>query len=144
MKHAAIFVEGYQDRAFINQWLELRGLLRAPKQPGKGIFVKVVPGGSELWLLNTEGTSGLTSVFADFVAARGDDFDEFLVVNDSDLLDATEAERRIFQSLQTYVPKDAVLSVSCWQPRLESVIEQALRETTQIDSRPSTSFWRRA
>lgn len=27
MKHAAIFVEGYQDRAFINQWLE-----QVPKQ----------------------------------------------------------------------------------------------------------------
>jgi hypothetical protein len=131
MKHAAIFVEGYQDRAFINQWLELRGLTRAPKQPGKGIFVKVVPGGSELWLLNTEGTSGLPTVFADFVAARGDDFEEFLVVNDSDLLNAAEAESRIVQSLQARVPKAAILNVSCWQPRLESLIEKALRATYQ-------------
>ncbi len=129
MKHAAIFVEGYQDRAFINQWLELHGLTRALKQPGKGIFVKVIPSGSELWLLPTEGTSGLSVVFGDFVAARGSDFDQYLVANDSDLLSAPEAERRITESLRGRLPAGSTLSVSCWEPRLESVIEQGLRET---------------
>lgn len=127
MKHAAIFVEGYQDRAFINQYLELRGLTRALKQPGKGIFVKVVPSGSQLWLLHTEGTSGLVTVFGDFVAARGSDFDEYLVVNDSDLLSAFEAERRIDESLRARLPHGATLSVACWEPRLESLIEKGLR-----------------
>lgn len=129
MKHAAIFVEGYQDRAFINQWLEVHGLNRALKQPGKGIFVKLTSSGSELWLLPTAGTSGLSTVFGDFVASRGDAFDEYLVANDSDLLAGPEAERRIVQSLQGRVPPGAQLSVSCWQPRLEAIIEQGLRAT---------------
>lgn len=129
MKHAAIFVEGYQDRAFINQWLEVHGLTRALKQPGKGIFVKVVTGGSQLWLLHTEGTSGLKTTFGDFVASRGDEFDEYLVVNDSDLVSAAEAEHRVSQSLAGVLPSGSTLSVSCWEPRLESLIETGLRTT---------------
>lgn len=129
MKHAAIFVEGYQDRAFINQWLELQGLPRAPKQPGKGMFVKVVPGGTQLWLLSTEGTSGLSTAFGDFITSRGADFDEYLVINDSDLVAGPEVERRIAQSLTSALPSGSALSVSCWEPRLESLIEAALRAT---------------
>jgi hypothetical protein len=127
MKNAAIFVEGYQDRAFVSQWLELQGVQRAAKQQKGGIFAKLSRSGAELWIVPTSGTSGLRVAFTDFVAARGQDFDDFVVINDADTLTAAEAEARIFRSLTSAVPPGSSLSVVCWAPRLEGVIEQGLR-----------------
>jgi|GEM_PF-4195168 hypothetical protein len=126
MKHAAIFVEGYQDRAFLSEWFQLAGIERGPRDAKRGIYVKRARSGSELWIVPTAGTSGLTTAFGDFVAARGGDFDEYLVLQDSDQLTVHEAERRLLQSLGT-PPADASLNVACWAPRLEGVIEAALR-----------------
>ncbi len=127
MKHAAIFVEGYQDRAFLSEWLELAGMPRSPRSEKKGVYVKRRSSGSEIWIVPTRGTSGLTTAFADFAQARGDDFDEYLVLQDSDQLEAAEAERRVVASLGT-PPPNSKLQVACWSPRLEGVIEAALRE----------------
>ena len=46
-----------------------------------------------------------------------------------DLHTAAEAERRITESLRGRLPTGSTLSVACWEPRLETVIEQGLRET---------------
>lgn len=122
MKVSAVFVEGYQDRAFVDGWLVANGTMRA-EDAKRGVYVKQTTSGDKIFIIPTDGERKLVQRMTDFLAAQ--EADEVLIIQDADDLAPEVKRQRTMQSLATLRPSVAVY---CWEPRLEAVIEEALRK----------------
>ena len=127
MKQAAIFCEGYQDRALISSWLDERGAVRAPVNR-RDVFKKRLGDRLEIRIVPMKGSNKLGQYIGDYLV-EATTYERLLVVLDADELTAEERERRTRAALASVVPSGTVLDVAVWMPRLESHLERALRKT---------------
>lgn len=130
MKPALVFCEGYQDRSFLNAWLDSLGCQKAeaPFTAPKGTYWKRSVGGREIAIIPVGGFAKMAQTVKDVVKAV--DVDSCLLVVDTD--DSSDTSCRSRRDQMTEAVKNAQglpsnLEVVCWVPQLETQIENALR-----------------
>jgi hypothetical protein len=132
--NSLIVCEGYQDRAFLSEWLEhvgqplgLRQVRDAAKQRVRstGAYVKQV-GVRQVTIAPAEGYEQLTGVAAQLARANGERIDRILIVADSDSQAPSARKTALLQSLQSH-GVSLPCEVALWEPQLEALMEKALR-----------------
>lgn len=124
MTRRVILCEGYQDRAFIGEWVDQLGW-RADLNDrfARGAHTKVF-GEHRLSIVPVDGKDNLLSRLTDLFAVKaGGEVSHWLVVTDSDELSLEDAADRWNKKLAA----TPGVRVAFWNPRLEGVVEAAVR-----------------
>ena len=150
MRHAAIICEGFQDRAFISQWLEGLGLGRAPtgsvlRTKKGGTYEKADAAGRHVAIVPSMGLQNVVTDAALIIKNDSDSLERVLLIVDTDDKDPTAAKTAIQQSLaaasrtshpaaadSSQIIENVEVRVEAWHPRLESIIEDALRAAAPV------------
>ena len=128
MSHAVIVCEGYQDRQFISEWLDRRGMRKADKQaiPFKDTYEKVNSAGLRISIVAAMGKSKVLPVLEKFIELNSMPVAAWMVVTDTDGVDPKAAHQSLRQSLDQRFPNGPRVELAQWHPILEGLIDSAL------------------
>lgn len=148
--HSVIVCEGFQDRAFISEWLEVLAarsgarLDKLKNQKSRDIQVDRAHAKQgrvhQVYVVACEGLSTLVRNAADLVKAKEDHIARLLLVADADDLATEERRQRLLDSFRARSEFKGHLDAMVWTPQLEVLISDALHVTRSQEMEAVDAF----